>query len=422
MSQNNPDSPIFVVGAPRSGTSVLTWCLGQHPNIIPMEESCWMGDFAVSAAVAHALGTSRGERSQLAACDVSLDDFLSSLGKSVNALLLGRLDALKANAERAARADPSLAHHAYQLARGPGEPKGRWVDGTPEYSLHIPALRRLFPAARFIHLARDAGSVVRSLLKFREASGIELVRNEADAYRYWLRTVRACVAAEHAWGSGSVLRVRYRDLTENPTLTFARILDFVGEPFSAACLEPLQARINSSAVPPGFDGRDPATDPALREEAESLSAELLQEASVDLPADTAAQAKQAAAFAERTEYFRILDNEYIRSQEVIVQLNRELEERGIWAAQLDREIDAKNARIVELQKEVEDRGAWALQLDRDVGAGIARIVELQKELEERSAWALRLAEERTAKDDRISELFAQLDEARAVATGPRDQT
>ena len=47
--QHEKNRPIFVVGSPRSGTSILTWCLGQHPNIIPLEESGWMGDFAIEA-------------------------------------------------------------------------------------------------------------------------------------------------------------------------------------------------------------------------------------------------------------------------------------------------------------------------------------------------------------------------------------
>jgi len=57
--------PIFVVGAPRSGTSILTWCLGQHPNLLCLEESNWMAPFAVDLAVAFRRGSERGERSIL---------------------------------------------------------------------------------------------------------------------------------------------------------------------------------------------------------------------------------------------------------------------------------------------------------------------------------------------------------------------
>jgi hypothetical protein len=44
--QHRLNKPIFIVGAPRSGTSILAWCLGQHPNILPQEESNWLGAFS----------------------------------------------------------------------------------------------------------------------------------------------------------------------------------------------------------------------------------------------------------------------------------------------------------------------------------------------------------------------------------------
>jgi hypothetical protein len=43
------NKPIFVVGSPRSDTSILSWCLGQHPNILVLPESVWMGDFAIGS-------------------------------------------------------------------------------------------------------------------------------------------------------------------------------------------------------------------------------------------------------------------------------------------------------------------------------------------------------------------------------------
>ncbi|MEO7724865.1 MAG: sulfotransferase, partial [Chthoniobacterales bacterium] len=68
--------PVFIVGSPRSGTSILTWCLGQHPNLLGLEESNWMAPFAVDLAVAFRRGSARGERSQLSSMGMERDHFM----------------------------------------------------------------------------------------------------------------------------------------------------------------------------------------------------------------------------------------------------------------------------------------------------------------------------------------------------------
>lgn len=75
--------PIFIVGSPRSGTSILTWCLGQHPNILGLEESNWMAQFALDVASAYRRGSARGERSQLSAMGVDCLDFMATIGHSI---------------------------------------------------------------------------------------------------------------------------------------------------------------------------------------------------------------------------------------------------------------------------------------------------------------------------------------------------
>src|SRR2546430_618593 len=72
--------PIFIVSSGRSGSTILTWCLGQHPNIIPQEESNWLGPFAIDAAVGHQRGTQRGERGQLSANFITREELLESFG------------------------------------------------------------------------------------------------------------------------------------------------------------------------------------------------------------------------------------------------------------------------------------------------------------------------------------------------------
>lgn len=391
-----------------------------------------MGDFAAQAAVAHFMGSARGERSQLSAVSLGLDDFLSALGETINQLLIGRRGALIENAMLAGQRDPRSVNNGIQVERSAAEPKDRWVDGTPENSLHIPALRKLFPAAQFIHLVRDPSSVVKSMLLFDVIAGVKLVQNEQDAYEYWLRCVRASLAAERAWGPGVVMRLHYDSLVSTPKAVLRRILEFLGLPWSDACLEPLQVRLNSSRVPKDFDPRDKATDPAVRVEAESVAKQIAEMAGEVLGPDPAVADEQWAAFRGRVEYLRTLDNYYLDSQAVVGRLQGELatsnawaidldgqlaeakerigalqkltDERTAWALDLDNQIAAANARIVELQKQVEERTTWALDLDRQIAAANARIIDLQKLVEERTAWALDLDRKIASANARISEL------------------
>ena len=306
------NKPIFVVGSPRSGTSILAWCLGYHPNIFPVPESNWMGDFAVNLAMSYQVGMARGIFSILSAMSISRDEFFSHIGRSINCLVLkhrgdldrqrlitavqrllkekgiylgemtGELDAATSAALRQYGIDEangllySELVDSLRTAASDSEHKTRWVDQTPEYSFHICGLRKLFPTALFIHIVRDVDSVVRSMLNFHRIAGTNVVANEEEAYKYWLRTVRACLKAEEAYGPHVVYRLRYTTLVEKPESTLRSLLDFLGEPYSAKCLEPLSERINSSNVPPDFKSDDPVTDRAIVEEARRLSAQIEQ--------------------------------------------------------------------------------------------------------------------------------------------------
>jgi hypothetical protein len=299
--------PIFVVGSPRSGTSVLTWCLGQHPNIFPVPESNWMGNFALNIAASYQVGTSRGDRTILSAMDISRDEFFSNFGRSINDLILSHRSDLEKKRK---------------VTRLPSEPKTRWVDGTPEYSLHICALRKLFPEALFVHVLRDVRDVVRSMLNFHRVAGFSLVRNEQHAYKYWLRTVKACAQAERAYGSRVVHRLLYTALIENPEPVIHSLLEFVGEPYCARCLEPLSKRINSSNVPTDFVADDPATDLRIVEEATNFYSELQKTSQPNNPSSAAAD-EMEAAFDERVRHMATTDEQLRNARRMVKALEKQ---------------------------------------------------------------------------------------------------
>jgi hypothetical protein len=147
------------------------------------------------------------------------------------------------------------------------------------------------------------------MLNFHRISGIQLVPNEQEAYRYWLRTVSACLEAEQAYGPNVVYRIRYADLINNAELAMRSLFDFLREPYTAKCLEPLAQRINSSEVPPDFRSDDPATDAAIVEAARRLSAEIESNPQPTEGSQAVAD-KMEGAFSKRVEYFATLDSTY----------------------------------------------------------------------------------------------------------------
>jgi hypothetical protein len=218
-----------------------------------------MEEFALGAAISYEIGAARSNLSILSGMNISCDEFFATFGQSINELILRHRQDLEKKRK---------------LAPQQSESKQRWVDGTPEYSFYICELRKLFPDALFIHILRNVRDVVRSMLNFHRVAGIHLVANEREAYTYWLRTVKACVQAEQAYGPDVVRRLPYAELIDTPESSLRSLLDFVGESYSPKCLEPLAKRMNSSNVPVDFELEHSETDVKLVEKATALFREL----------------------------------------------------------------------------------------------------------------------------------------------------
>jgi sulfotransferase family protein len=259
-----------------------------------------MGDFAVSVARGYQVGAARGNYSVLSAMEIRDDELFAAFGRSINDLILAHREDLETKRAESVMALRIGKRWIEATSRVSG-PKARWVDGTPEYSLHIYGLRKLFPDALFVHLFRDVGAVVRSMINFHRTTGIHLVVDEEDAYKYWLRTVRACLKAEEAYGPRVIYRLRYAHLIDQPESAIRSLLDFVGEPYDAQCLEPLSQRINSSDVPSDFKFDDSAVDPAIVEDARRLSAEV-DEAPQPVERSAAAADELQADFSSRVKF------------------------------------------------------------------------------------------------------------------------
>jgi len=329
------------VGSPRSGTSILTWCLGQHPNIFAVNESTGIGDLTLALAVCYQTKMGLRPDSLWTTMNVQQEEFFAAFGQTINELISRhRVDLERRQWEEAA--GPNVAHARFVTEQSTSVPKARWVDGTPLYSFHICGLRKLFPDARFIHIVRDVTSVVRSMLNFHRLAGVSLVANEQEAYDNWFRTVSACLLAEQAYGPAVVFRLQYSELVNQAEKSLRALLNFLGEPYAAKCLTPLGERMNSSNVPADFKLGDPGSDPAVIERARQLYSEIETSQQSSETSRIAAD-KMESEFYQRAQYFATLDSAHTRA-------HAELVEAHARAQRLASEIQRKRATIRALQE------------------------------------------------------------------------
>jgi hypothetical protein len=237
LNENSYDraSPIFVIGVQHSGAAVAAWSLAQHPNIVPLVGSSWLGKLAQLADAIYDDALADLNSSHFISATTSRERFVSAFGQAADQLILENQAV-------------STAEDSWTSLR--------WVDATPGSAWYVASLLRAFPGAKCIHVVRDAHDVARTLL----AEAPDHIHDEAQAYGHWLWGVKAGIEAEVAFGSNTVLRIRYGDLVDDSERTLRSCLQFVGEDWSSACLRPLRT----------MEGREIAeTDQSLKASAEA---------------------------------------------------------------------------------------------------------------------------------------------------------
>jgi sulfotransferase family protein len=215
---HTPERPFFVVGCPRSGTTMLRLMLDAHPRIAIPPESHFVGGLTLRRL---RLGKRPLRALELALAHTELHEWDAD-----PALLRASVEAARPRT----LADMLRAlFGAYAEAQG----KARWGDKTPGYVRRLPALARLFPDALFVHLIRDGRRVAASLgeVPWGPASA-------ASAARWWRQRVRKGRRAGRHLGPERYLEVRYEDLVDDPQAALRRVCAFLGEEFDDAMTRP----------------------------------------------------------------------------------------------------------------------------------------------------------------------------------------
>ncbi|QWV92461.1 glycosyltransferase [Geomonas oryzisoli] len=91
-------------------------------------------------------------------------------------------------------------------------------------------------------------------------------------------------------------------------------------------------------------------------------------------------------------------------------LQKELQDRTVWALQLKEAVTARDETVRSLQTTVEQRTAWAQSVTKELEQRDSLIQSLQQELQDRTAWALELTETVAVRDETVRSLKTALDE------------
>jgi Sulfotransferase family len=103
-----------------------------------------------------------------------------------------------------------------------------WGDKTPNYVLDLDVISRLFPTSKVIHVIRDGRDVTLSLLKKPWGPG-----NVYACAEYWKRCNELTPTIEALLTEERMLQISYESLLAQPHLTVERIFRFLGEPVPA---------------------------------------------------------------------------------------------------------------------------------------------------------------------------------------------
>jgi Sulfotransferase family len=207
------DQLIFLIGAPRSGTTLLARMLGAHSQIYGRAEP------HLITPIAHLGYWASVQKAPYDPFNVeqAIHEFVADLPHGE----ADYYDALRAYTD-------SL--YGRMLATAPG--KRFFLDKTPAYALVLPFLAKLYPGAHYVVLTRHPLAVLSSYVEsfFDGDYQVAMTHNPILA-RYvpalaWMLRERPV----------PLVHVRYEELVKEPETHFRRVCEHLGVPFEAAAI------------------------------------------------------------------------------------------------------------------------------------------------------------------------------------------
>ena len=219
--------PVFVVGAPRSGTTLLSAMLGAHPAMSCGTETDFF-HFLAQVDVGVLLAAGRWPEAAV--------DFLFSMVQAAQKRPVPENYGLSRSEVTAylSRRRPSVAAILEAVTVPTMAAKGahRWVEKTPRHILHLKVIRAAFPDAPIVRILRDPRDVALSTMKTPWQWAARDLPGALLMWRYCNEEGEPFFAADP-----NTHTLHYETLLREPEATLAEVCRFLGEPYSEAMLD-----------------------------------------------------------------------------------------------------------------------------------------------------------------------------------------
>jgi hypothetical protein len=247
---------VFLVGCPRSGTTLLQRLLDAHSEVAVAPETHLVRNFWKRRRDYGELADDRNFGRLLD--DIVNLPWFGALGQEAGPFREAAL-----SGTRSLAAPFALLFERFAADRG-----AKWVgEKTPNHLLYMRTLERLFPDCRFLQIVRDPRAVATSWRALPWSNGS--LQKDAEVWRKYQARARALPPRDQ----DRLLTIRYERLVAEPVPVLTGVCAFLGLPFESRMLE------FHRSVDPGLDlSREPwkqqATHPLSAERADRFRQEL----------------------------------------------------------------------------------------------------------------------------------------------------
>jgi len=212
--------PVFIIGFPRSGTTLVEQILASHPLVHAGGELTFIGELrALSLAL---LPSAAGFPDNLAEMFAADRQHVVKLFRD----------------HYFARAEEALNRRAAEegdTGRGAMEGFRFFTDKMPFNEIWLPLLRMAFPHAKIVHIVRHPFDVCVSMMANHFTHGFNCGYRIEDIVHH-LSAVHDLVEHYRAALGTADFTLKYETLVSNQEAQTRRLLDYLGLPFDAACL------------------------------------------------------------------------------------------------------------------------------------------------------------------------------------------